>query len=72
MRQSSAVETRSFWPAILLAAIPAACLAFGILTGRMPQRYGTFDRQTDRGAFWAMGVAWTILLALALWVGLRF
>jgi ribonucleoside-diphosphate reductase alpha chain len=68
----TAQEPKSFWPAVLLAVIPAVCLAFGMLIGRMPQRYGTFDRLTNPAAYWAMAVTWTALLALSLSIGLRF
>jgi hypothetical protein len=55
----------------VLSAVPAACLAWGFATGRMPQRYGTFDRQSAPGGFWSMTIIWAVLLAILLWIGLR-
>lgn len=61
---------RSYWPALILSAVPAACLMWGILTGKMPQRYGTFDRQSDGAGFWMMAVVWAALFLMLLWIGL--
>jgi hypothetical protein len=46
-------------------------LVWGILTGKMPQRYGTFDRRSNGVGFWMMAVVWLVLLVIMLWVGLR-
>jgi uncharacterized membrane protein YhaH (DUF805 family) len=62
---------RLYWPALVLSAIPAACLLWGILTGKMPQRYGTFDRRSNGAGFWMMAMVWGGLSALLLWVGFR-
>jgi hypothetical protein len=62
---------RPYWPALILAALPALCLLWGFLTGKMPQRYGTFDRKTDGAGFWMMAAVWAVLLAIPLWIGLR-
>jgi hypothetical protein len=47
------------------------CLLWGFLTGKMPQRYGTFDRQTDATGYWMMTATWTVFLGILLWVGFR-
>lgn len=71
MGHSNGVGLRLYWQALILSAAPASCLVWGVLTGKMPQRYGTFDRRTDGVGFWMMAVVWFVLLAIMLWVGLR-
>jgi len=71
VRQSSAVALSPYWPALVLSALPAACLLWGLVTGRMPQRYGTFDRQTEAAGYWTMTATWAVFLGILLWVGFR-
>jgi hypothetical protein len=71
MGQSSGVGFRPYWPALILSAVPAACLVWGIVTGNMPQRYGTFNRRSNAAGFWIMAIVWSGLLGISLWVALR-
>lgn len=71
VRQLTAVGIRTYWPALIVSVLPAICLFWGIFSGRMPQRYGTFDRQSNAAGFWMMAVVWAGLLLLLLSLGLR-
>lgn len=71
MRQSSVMGLRPYWPALMLSVIPVACLGWGFLTGKMPQRYGTFDRVSNAAGFWSMTIIWAVFVAILLWIGLR-
>ena len=71
LRHSTAVGTKLYWPALLLSLLPAACLLMGFVTGRIPQRYGMFDRQSQAPGFWMMVVVWGFLTGILLWIGLR-
>jgi hypothetical protein len=42
-----------------------------MLTGKILQRYGTFDRGSNGAGFWMMAVVWGALFVTMLWVGLR-
>jgi hypothetical protein len=65
------VGLHPYWPALILSGIPAGCLLWGVFTGQMPQRYGTFDRLSMPAGYWTMAVIWGGLCAILLWIGLR-
>jgi hypothetical protein len=50
-----------------LVALGAGCLGYGLATGRMPARSGSYNRQTQPVPYWIMGAAYVGVLVFGCW-----